>query len=135
MAVTYFAIGSLAGLIFFALIGCTSTGASTDLHLAGNGGAMFRKLTGASAITVSESTTIYGVDVPSNPRLVCHEKVHAEQAKVIADALVAIHSIDDDELSRAAAWISIYSIEWLSRGYEGSRFELESRQRCENVKQ
>ncbi|MDX2253306.1 MAG: hypothetical protein NW202_13555 [Nitrospira sp.] len=116
------------------LSGCASTGQGQDLHLAGNGGALFRKLTGANAITVSESTTIYGVDTPSNPQLVCHESRHKLQAKVIADALVLIGAIDDDEPSRMAAWISVYSIEHLQRGYAGNRYEIEARNVCKDVR-
>jgi len=126
----------MKGLAVAALlaVGCTSTGAGTDLHLAGNGGAAFRKLTGASAVTISETTTIYGVDAPSNPQLVCHEERHKMQAKVIADALIAIGAIDDDPESRMLAWVSVYGIEHVFRGYKESRYEQEARNACKDVR-
>lgn len=131
IAALFFGLAALVMFLMFALLnGCGTTGQGQDLHLAGNGGEMFRKLTGANAITISESTTIYGVDVPSNPRLVCHETRHKLQAKVIADALVLIGAIDDDPESRMAAWIAVYSIEHLQRSYAGNRFEVEARNAC-----
>jgi hypothetical protein len=134
LSALFLGAAALVAFAMFAMLGgCGTTGQGQDLHLAGNGGALFRKLTGANAITVSESTTIYGVDTPSNPRLVCHESRHKLQARVIADALVLIGAIDDDEPSRMAAWIAVYSIEYIQRGYAGNRFEVESRNACKEV--
>jgi hypothetical protein len=135
LSALFFGLAAIVMFLMFAMLsGCAATGKGQDLHLAGNGGELFRKVTGANAITVSESTTIYGVETPSNPRLVCHEMRHKAQAKVIADALVALGAIDDDEPSRTAAWISVYSIEHLQRGYAGNRFEIESRNVCKDVR-
>lgn len=106
------------------LLGC----GAGNVHLKGSAGQLFQKITGARAVTVSENTTIYGGE--TNACLDAHERRHQEQAAVIADALVAIGAIDDDPESRAAAWISVYSIEHLMRGYGGSRFEAEARQAC-----
>ena len=111
-------------LIALMLLAC-NTG---NVHLKGSAGQLFTKITGARAVTVSENTTITGGD--SDECLEAHEDRHQEQAAVIGDALVSIGAIDDDAESRAAAWISVYSIEHLMRGYGGSRFEAEARQAC-----
>ena len=124
----------VAFAMFVVLSGCGTTGQGQDVHLAGNGGELFRKLTGANAITVSERVTIYGTENPPGEQLVCHEKKgHAQQARILGDALVILGYIDDDELSRAAAWVAIYSIEHASRGYENSRFELGAREACKDI--
>ena len=112
------------------MLGC----ASGDVHLTGDAGKMFSRITGARGITVSEKVTIYGTENPPTAQLVCHEERHKLQARIIGDALVALGAIDDDEASRAAAWVSIYSIEHLQRGYGGNRFEAESRNVCRDVK-
>ena len=108
--------------------GCTT---GNDIHLTGKSGEVFRRLTGAGAITPSEKVTIYGTEEPPSAQLQCHEAQHKAQAAVIADALVAIGAIDDDDISRMWAWLTVYAGEHLQRGYSGSRFELGARKACE----
>lgn len=94
-----------------------------DIHLTGKAGELFRKLTGAKGMTLSEKRAVYATENPPGPCIVAHENEHKVQAQVIGDALVAIGAIDDDEISRMGAWVSIYSLDWVQRGYEGNRFE------------
>lgn len=106
---------------------CETTG---DIHLKGDIAEHFRKITGHGAVTVSEKVTIYGTENPPSAQLQCHENEHKKQAAVIADALVALGALDDDEPSRMAAWVAVYTIDWVQYGYAGSRFERGARAAC-----
>ena len=124
----------VAFAMFVALGGCGTTGQGQDVHLTGKAGELFRSVTGAQAMTLSERVQVYGGENPPSEYVVCHEKVgHGEQAKVVGDALVLIGAIDDDEPSRMAAWVSVYGIEWAQRGYAGSRFERGAHEACKHL--
>ena len=110
------------------LVACKTTG--PDTVLTGDTAAAFRKIVKHDAITLSDSASIYGVEAPPGSQIACHEKIHRNQARVLGDAMVAIGAIDDDELPRAAVWISIYTIDFLQYSYSGSRFEKEARAAC-----
>lgn len=116
-------------IIFAALlfIGCKSGG--SDVHLTGDTAAAFRKLIRHDAITLSDSVTIYGVEAPAGSQIVCHENAHKNQARVIADALVAIGALDDNDISRAAIWLAVYGADAAIYGY-ANRFEKEAAKLC-----
>jgi predicted small secreted protein len=136
LSALFFGLAAIVMFLMWTMLsGCATNGTGEDVHLTGKAGEIFRSMTGAEAMTVSERVTIYGSEDPPDERLRCHEGIHAAQAKVIADALVAIGAIDDDELTRASAWIAVYSIEYAQRGYVGSKFEVEARDQCKHLEQ
>ena len=118
------------GVALLALsFGCTPTGAGRDLQLDGGTAEAFRKLVGHDAVTVSERITIYGGENPPSAQLQCHENQHKAQAAVIADALVSIGALEDEELTRMAAWLAVYGIDYAVYGYD-NRFERGAREAC-----
>lgn len=118
----------LALLAFLGLAACRSGG--SDVNLTGDTASAFRRIIHHDAITLSEQVTIYGVEAPPGSQIACHENEHKRQAKVVGDALVAIGALDDDELPRAAAWLSLYGIDAALYGYSGNRFEKGARAAC-----
>jgi hypothetical protein len=121
----------MRALVLAALLVCgCQNGGGKDVRLDGSPAEAFRRLIRHDAITLSEKVAIYGVEAPPGSQVVCHEEAHKRQAKVIADALVSIGAIDDDELSRAAAWLALYAIDAAQYGYAGNRWEKGARAAC-----
>lgn len=113
-----------------------------DVHLTGTAGEVFRKLTGAGAITLSDTVAIYGTENPPSARIKCHERVHQGQARAITyqllhprtpDGVEMTPFIDDDPESRAMAWIGVYLVDWLQYGYAKNRWEKEAREVCKDI--
>lgn len=105
--------------VLMTLSACRSGG---DVRLTGDSAAALRKIIGHDAITLSEKLTIYGVEAPAGSTIACHEDAHKRQARVIGDALVAIGAIEDEDVTRAAAWLAVYGIDYGVYGY-ANRFE------------
>lgn len=118
----------LAGLLLLALLAACRTSGG-DVYLDEGVGKRYRAIMGHTAVTVSERTAIYGTPDPG-PVLVCHEEAHKRQARIIADALVGIGALEDEELPRMAAWVAVYGIDYAVHGYAGNRFERGARRAC-----
>lgn len=119
----------LAVLIVIWVASCTAAGSGKELRLTGDAASALRKLIKHDAITLTERTAIYGVPAPEGSRVVCHEREHQRQIAVVADALVALGAIDDDELSRAAVWLALYLQDSAIYGYD-NRWEKGARAAC-----
>ncbi len=116
-------------LCFLLLTGCASGG---DIWLKGDLGTRFRALTKHEAITLGENLRIYGTKEPPIEQILCHERAHSAQAKVIGDLLVKVGAIDDDPESRTAAFLSLYLQDWLIYGYD-NRWEKSARAACQHM--
>lgn len=129
---------ALAALVMFGMFSVLAGGCGTvstrdgDIHLTGKAGELFRQITGAGGMTISDKRAIYPTDAPS-AYVVCHEGEHKRQAKILGDLLVKFGFIDDDELSRTKAWIDTYATDWIQRGYAGNRFERGAHNACKHL--
>lgn len=114
---------SVVGLLL--LGGCVGG----DIHLKGKAGDLFRKITGASGMTLNDKVAIYGKEAPDGSTLKCHEDQHKAQAAVVCEANVKLGFIDDDDLSCTIQWVATYSNDYIQYGYE-NRWEKSARERC-----